>query len=60
MPKPISGAGDPSAVTMDWKTARGVAEWMYEAAERDNVPAWHGIGRIGRLGDRWRVSLAAG
>ena len=60
MPKPISGAGGPGAVTMDWKTARGIAEWMYEAAERDNVPAWHGIGRIGRLGDRWRVSLAAG
>jgi hypothetical protein len=60
MPNVTVGNGGPGATTMNWETARGVAVWMYEAAERDNVPAWHGIGRIGRLGDRWRASLAVG
>lgn len=59
MPAPIENAAYPGAMTVTWQTARGIAEWMYEAAERDNVPTWHGIGRIGQIGDRWRRFLSA-
>jgi len=60
MPKTITNAGRPGAVMVSWPTARGIAEWMYEAAERDNVPAWQGVGCIGRLDDGWRACLIAG
>jgi len=49
--------GDPLAA---WNTARSVAAWMYEAAERDQVQAWQSIGEFGELDGRWRRYLAAG
>ena len=58
MPAPIMNAAHPGATTVTWQTARGIAEWMYEAAERDDLPAWHGIGRVGQIGDSWRRCLA--
>jgi hypothetical protein len=43
-----------------WHTARSVAAWMYEAAERDQVQAWQSIGKFGALDGGWRRCLAAG
>jgi hypothetical protein len=43
-----------------WHTARSVAAWMYEAAERDQVEAWQSIGEFGELDGGWRRCLAVG
>ena len=50
----------PGAPPAAWGTARSVAAWMYEAAERDEVQAWQSIGEFGKLDGKWKRCLAAG
>ena len=50
----------PGTPTANWNTARSIAAWMYEAAERDRVQAWEAIGKFGELDGQWRKHLDTG
>jgi len=60
LPKVTVARVTQGAPPADWATARSVAAWMYEAAERDQVQAWQSIGDFGKLDGTWRRCLAAG
>jgi hypothetical protein len=60
LPKAIAARFALGALPANWQGARSVAAWMYEAAERDGVPAWTGGKEFARVGGDWRGILSVG